>query len=426
MSAKTLFRSLFGRAALAFGLATALVPTAQAQVSPDLSWPAIFNPYTVHKIELEMSPAYWDTIRFDTSNSIVVPAQMKMAGMGPVAVDVRRKSSRALPSESDPRKVGLKVDIKGTVDWIGVKKLSLENSGDTSPVKEGVAWGMHNLAANDAYQPALAAWVEVHVNGEYLGVYVNNEQRDKQFLRNRRLYDKATTWMYKQDDIGLMERDGAPTEDPLSIDYDSPTYKALCYAPFRPVTTTTAKKGQAKSGCSTPADNQLALDLQTSIDMDMMLRQGAVDALIDNGDGLFSKGKNFFVVDFASTRGLKRLYFPWDLDGVFRSTSAGIYGIPGKRGAVTQTPYQQIILNNPTFRTQYNAVMTNVLNVKLTDIVIGNYLRDAKAAVAPSLQRDPYHAGSVGDFDALKKWLESRRVSVLKQVTDNGPPAPRK
>ncbi len=42
------------------------------------------------------------------------------------------------------------------------------------------------------------------VNGEYVGVYANVEQRNKQFLRNRGLYSSETkdgTWLYKVSDV---------------------------------------------------------------------------------------------------------------------------------------------------------------------------------------------------------------------------------
>jgi hypothetical protein len=57
---------------------------------------------------LAIDPADWDTIRFDTTNEIEVPAQFWADGESPILVSVRRKSSRALPSESNPLKIGLK------------------------------------------------------------------------------------------------------------------------------------------------------------------------------------------------------------------------------------------------------------------------------------------------------------------------------
>jgi hypothetical protein len=394
-----------------------------------LAWPQLFDPFVVRSFDLRMTQADWDIIRFDTTNTLKIDATLSMDGSEPVAVQVRRKSSRALPSELDPRKIGLKVDITGVPLWNGVKKLSLENGADSGPVKEGVAWALQQLASPAGYHAGLAAWANVQVTTEFgvdrLGVYVNNEQRDKQFLRNRGLFVSSSTWMYKQDDIGLMEHDVAPSDDPTSALYDSPAFKALCWSPFQPVSTNT-KKGAPKPTCVAPAsDAALESALDGWIDMDAMLRQGAVDTLTDNGDALFTNGKNYFVVDFATERGLKRLYYPWDLDGVFRNTKAGIYGTVGARNKVTQTPFQSVILNHPVMRARYNATLTALLDGPLSMPNLHAFLTAAEAAVNPHLQNDPYHNASMGDFGTLASWLHSRQSQIRAQVTANGPPAPR-
>ena len=109
-----------------------------------------------------------------------------------------------------------------------------------------------------------------------------------------------------------------------------------------------------------PSDAQLESLLNQYIEMQAMLTQGAIDAVMDNNDALFNHSKNYSFVDFADGR--KRRYYPWDLDAVFRSTTAGIYGRLSSRGKLTQQPFELAILNHPTFREQYNAIL-----ISLTD-----------------------------------------------------------
>src|SRR5687768_16800160 len=150
------------------------------------SWPEVFDPLTVRTMNLTIEPADWDTIRFDLTNEIEVPAQFWADNEAPILVSVRRKSSRALPSESDPVKIGLKIDINELVSGQlrhGLAKLSLENAGDISALHEGMARQLHQLAAGGGFYgpeayPALANWVHVTINGQYIGVYTNVEQRD--------------------------------------------------------------------------------------------------------------------------------------------------------------------------------------------------------------------------------------------------------
>ena len=322
-----------------------LLPTSASAELP--AWPHIFDPGRLMTFDLELAANDWDTIRKDTTNEIEVPAWFSADGEPAILVSVRRKSSRALPSEGNPQKVGLKVDINEFVDgqeWHGLTKLSLEN-GDPDPIAEGLAWNVHELASVDGfygagYHPALASWVRVNVNGDYLGVYSNVEQRDRRLLESRGLYVRGQTWLYEIDDrTGFAFEVGGPEH--------SAAYDALCYAPFR---------SKREATCPTPPDAVLETQLSALIEMQAMLTQGAIDALTANGDALFSHGKNYSFADFSPERDLKRRYYPWDLDAAFTGQDANIYG-KRKGKTLEQTPFQSVILNHPTFRAMYNQII---------------------------------------------------------------------
>jgi hypothetical protein len=384
------------------------------------SWPGVFDPLTLRTLNLTIDPADWDTIRFDLTNEIEVPAQFWADGEPPILVSVRRKSSRALPSEANPIKIGLKIDINELVDgqqWHGLVKLSLENAGDISALSEGMAWQLHQLAANAGFYgpeafPALANWVRVNINGEHIGVYTSVEQRDTQFLRNRGVRVSGKTWLYEIDDINQWALE--------SGDPHSPTFLTLCYSPFAPA----PKRGPA--ACPTPSDATLESTLDALIEMDAMLAQAAVDAFSDNPDALFSHGKNFFFADFDHS-GLKRRYYPWDLDAVFRSTSASIYGQAGRKG-VTQTPYEKIILNHPGLRLRYNTILSALVadGGPLSAANVNALLDALEPVLAPALAEDPFVADDpAGLFQALRTWIAQRIPNVKSQIQANGPPPPR-
>ena len=298
-------------------------------------------------------------------------------------------------------------------EWHGLVKLSLENGADVDPIAEGLAWNVHELAGVEGfygagYHPALASWVKVYVNGEYLGLYVNVEQRDRRMLENRGLFVRGQTWLYEIDDInGYALEVGDP---------DSPTYTQLCYAPFR-----------TSVACETPSDSVLATQLPELIDMQAMLTQGAVDALTGNQDALFSHGKNYFFADFANGR--KRMYYPWDLDAVFGGTDVNIYGkVKGKR--LVQTPFQSVILNHPLFRSQYNSIilgLTDPDSGPLSAAAILGLIDGIEPVVAEALVEDP-NAG-LGDIEELFAGLRatvSARVSSVRAQALADTPAPRR
>ena len=385
------------------------------------AWPDVFNPFQILTLNLQLSDQDWDTIRHDTTNEIEVPAMFWADGETPIRVSVRRKSSRALPSEADPIKIGLKIDINELVDgqkWRDLTKVSLENGADSGVVQEGLAWNLHRMASGSyGYQAAFASWVQVRINGQLIGVFVNAEQRDKQMLRNRGLWIDDETWIFDQDDIGVPEIEEG--------DGFSPTYDALCYVPFQ----VASKRGSGT--CSTPSDAVLATQLPLLVNMPGMLTQGAVDAYTDNPDALLSHGKNFQFVDFIDPnntgKDTRRLYFPWDLDAVFRSTSGNIYA-SGSGRKVSLSPYQEVILRHPVFRAQYNQIMLNLLNGPLSVGNIQSFLNQAEATISPALANDPFpttEASPANEFAQLRAWVAARDLNVRAQLSANGPPQPR-
>jgi hypothetical protein len=426
------------------------------ELQEHLSWPGVFDPSHVISLYFRMTEEDWNTVRFDASNSVLKPAWFRAAGEEEIKVELRRKSSRALPSEEDPWKVGMKVSINyvsGQI-WRGLNKLSLENGSDVGPVAEGVAWNLHQLASLDGFygedvNPGLAAWVKVYVkvcpsdDGEgfllkddaevveedyhYLGVYINVEQRNKRFMQNRNVYKKNYTWLYEVDDInvsvvdvGLEGEEGGP---------HSETYGALAFSPFQTVSSGSSKKSKG----TTLTDAELKARLDQYINMDAMLTQGAVDAFSTNPDALFSHGKNFKFIDFQSGYvpvgfggDTRRLYLPWDLDAVFGRTDFPIYGVPGGRNKITQTNYQDIILNHPEYREQYNRIMSELLEGPLHPDLMSNRLDEWKTAADQALKDDPYETyGKHMNFDDMKLWISKRVPAVKAMVSANNQPAPR-
>lgn len=404
-------------------------------------WVDVYNPAQVLTLNLEMDEHDWDIIRHDTTNEIEVPAMFWADGEDPISVSVRRKSSRALPSEGNPIKIGMKVDINEFVSgqlWHGVAKVSLENGADLGPIAEGLAWNFHELASIDGfygigYHAGLASWVRVVVNDEYIGLYISVEERDKQFLRNRNTFVNNRTWLYEIDDFG------AGVYELEVGDPHSPTWNTLKYSPFQ----VGARKNPVDP---TPSDDQLAVNLPNLIDMQVMLTQGAIDAFTQNKDALFTHGKNFRFADFQPTgaegdplAGLKRRYYMWDLDSGFANVSdldsgffnvsENIYSQKSRKGSFAPTEYQRVILQHPSFRQQYNDIMVGLLFGPLSESNLHAFLQTVQGAVTPALASDPYagfasEAAVANHFNGLKRWIDQRRQSVLNQVIQNTP-APR-
>ena len=152
-------------AAAVLGISTLAIAPPRTDAATD-GWPEAFDPLILRTLNIQMTPQDWDFIRKDLTETYR-PAQFWADGESPILVAVRRKSSRAYPSESNPIKVGLKIDINEYVDgqlWHGLNKLSLENGNGPGALGEGLAWNMHRLAGAPAggYPVAFANWARVN------------------------------------------------------------------------------------------------------------------------------------------------------------------------------------------------------------------------------------------------------------------------
>ena len=341
--------------------------------------------------------------------------------------------------------------------WHGVKKLSLENGDDVDVVSEGLAWFIHSLASEPeqgvypaSHQPGLANWstLTVHLAQDciqepcefFIGdttsvldpmIYLNVEQPDKQFLKNRGLWFSGETWLYKQD------LHGAPPEvkeagcDP-EVD-DSPAVIELNCAPFIPGT------GHTQDNTGTPVCN--LADVDRIVDMPVLLAQSAADALAGNPDGILTHVKNFYAVDYSavgecealpdgtgSLERQKRLHFSWDLDEAIANKNQNVYGKVRKRRGQTvlnQNGYEKQLLvdgDGQIFRTQFNQ---NIIALTEHDVIaaVHQFLNNMEAILSPHLLADQNSkiGNPAGHFRGLRSYLTKRAKIIREQVCADDP-----
>ncbi|MDA1264667.1 MAG: CotH kinase family protein [Planctomycetota bacterium] len=349
-----------------------------------------------------MSPSDWSTIQHDLTFDIEVPALMWMGNDPAILVSVRRKSCDALTSAAGFDKVSLKIDVNEYVDgqaWYDLKKLSLENGDDEDVVTEGLGWALHRMATGPIgydYEAALANWATVSINGVYTGLYVNAEQRDKSFLKNRGVWVKDETWLYHLDDVYSTTLKAGTG--------DSPVWQYLCYDPFQ----------SPNGGCPPPDPSGLFVDLTALVDMKGMLTVGAVNAFLSHGDSLFSKGKNVMFADFST--GQKRQYYPWDLDSVMTKLNHDIFN-PGDH-------YADALLGVPAFRDQFKQILTDLLQGPMHEAEAAQFLDQMEPILTPWLELDPNNrigtgAAIAGHFQSKQDWIVQRKANVLSQIAND-------
>jgi hypothetical protein len=236
----------------------------------------------------------------------------------------------------------------------------------------------------------MASWVTMNINGIDTGVYVNVEQVDKQYLQNRDTYVSGETWLYKVSDPNQPDmKVGGPE--------DSPTFMHLCYAPFG-------------TSCSAPDQQTIVEDVSELVNMQGLLTLGAVTQFSAGGDALFTAGKNFYFADF--TFGLKRRYYPWDLDSHLpgNGTTHDVYS-----GGADYAS----LLSIPEIRAQYSQILNELMCGPMSQQAVSAFLDEAEALITPDLEADVNNQidGSVAErFDGIRNWFAQRYAHVADQV----------
>ena len=423
---------------------------------PEPNWPEIFEPNwpmfggqpnEPMTLYLDMNSADWDDVIGNSpepGGCIAVEVArkawfwMKGEDANKIRVEVRRKKGFAFPDESNPVKVALKIDINqyygedpnAAPDWHGLKKLSLEaNSDSIDVISEGVACNIHRMAsATESYGWPVwhANWCKLYVNGTFNGIFVFVEQYDKSYLQHRNIYDAhGHTWLYKYHDC-----DGHFV---LKVGDDttprSQAVEALCYSPFySSVAQTQSSGGQ----CSVPDDANIIADMNQWVDMKRMLSSAAIDAFLANSDPLFESSNNTYFwdpnINEPNLAGKKRLYFPWDVDASFKAYTVDIYYTGSSDG------WDELILDIPVFRSQYNQIMRDLLDGPLTFADINDLLDTVEPVITAAAEADPWLMSHINDrigattaaevFDWLRNWFSQRIPNVLAQVEFDDPTLP--
>ena len=168
--------------------------SAQAQDANDPNANNLFDTGRILTFNITMDPTDWEALRTSCPDGQCIPdancdheywqATLQCGSVEPMLIGIRRKNDLAEPSEADPQKVSLKIDINRYIPgqlFAGKKKFSLENGSEGATVSEGLAWNIYQ-AASDSFVSGRCAWVKVYVNGSYKGLYNNVEQVDKVYL----------------------------------------------------------------------------------------------------------------------------------------------------------------------------------------------------------------------------------------------------
>ena len=381
-----------GSVVLLGAILAVIVAPARAQDCGDL-----YDPFQVLDFYVTMSLSDWEALRLSCPGGYCgerphdyFPAQFRCEDGPIIDVGIRRKNGLAEPSEDNPQKPPLKIDINEFIPeqtYMGKLKLSLENGQSDVLISEGLAWLFYRQAGIVAGR---AAWANVYVNGDYKGLYVNVEQIDKAYLTDNGIDEGG--FLFKVEDQRTREGESSPF--------------AFNWYPF--------DHPHAPPEEATPADwHDQAASL---VDIRQLLTLGAVENFVANTDAAFDKGTNYWYYDWAVfPQGRQpRLYLGWDLDTTMqrKQTDRPILGEgPGHLRL-------GLVVEDEAFQAQYLTIYDELIRDPLALSQTLALVNDLEPVLTPHVDADPHQTmgGAGGEFERLRGYLEARTAFVRAEL----------
>ncbi|MEE9366822.1 MAG: CotH kinase family protein, partial [Dehalococcoidales bacterium] len=382
----------------------------------------LFDPRRILDVNITMDAGDWDTLRFSCPGGWCGepphpywPATLECGdlGIGPMLVGIRRKNDVAEPSEADPQKVSLKIDINRFAPgqlFAGKKKLSLENGSEMAIVTEALSWNIYQAAG---FISGRAAWCKVYVNGSYKGLYANVEQVDKVFLTDNGIDNGGFLWK-DHELLGQQQRTRELETSPFNFNwypFDHPDYMVETIPP--------------------PVDwRDQAL---WRVDMPHILTLAAAENFISNQDAAIQKNTNYWYYDWSTEPNddpngqQPRLYFPWDLDTTLKGGEIERGIIDQKddghmwEGLIEELDEAGVPFAEPTFQDDYLDIYTNLLDGPLELSKMLTLVNNIESVIVAEVDADPYtHLTDVNtaewEFKHIRDFLTARTAYVTAQL----------
>ena len=313
-----------------------------------------------------------------------IPAKLTVNGIIYDSVGVRYKgnSTFCLPNDNSNSKVPYNIDLNYFLDdqeLLGYKKIKLANAWmDPTFVKQIIGSNIYRR-----YLPTGESnLVKLNVEGDYLGLYINDESINKQFLKKH--FDEKSGPLFKCDNIDrFCDTLNAPSAMPPNLYYFG-TDSTLYFDSYD----MKSDDGWLELVELTRVLEQDFTNLDSILNIDRTLWAFAVNQVLLNLDCY----NTYYVHNYYLYQTKDNLFqmIPWDLDNTFSGAIMGFdYFTPSNiyeydpyfsgpsLGGSTQPWDERVLLykllNNPDYRKIYTAHINTIIEESLdTSIISAN------------------------------------------------------
>lgn len=315
--------------------------------------------------------------------------------------------------------------------FYGLEKMNLNGEhNDPSVIRSKLCWDLFH----DFKIPAPRSnHVEVYINHNYYGLYINVEHIDENFVLSR--FGNNQGNLYK-------------CLWPADLDYLGPNpddYK-LMHGDRRVYELKTNKAEDDYSDLAhliqiinnTPQENFIS-ELDKVFNVYDYLKIIAIDIITGNWDGYIYNKNNFYL--YKNTKTGKFEYIPYDTDNTFGIdwmniswATRDIY--QWQQGGDEVRPLYTRLMNTPEFRDQYSYYLKKFINEYSDDSIFFPKIDKIKNMILPYVENDPFYpldyGFTTGDFInsyvtalgghvpiGLKTYISLRNTTALQQIIQN-------
>lgn len=365
--------------------------------------------FLLHPDNIE-SETYLQAI-FEMTNS-----RMDTALVQPVGIRLRGNTSRW--HNKKPFKIDFR-EFDGE-KFFGYKKFNLKpNTNDPSHFREPLTLQYYREMGVPA---ARTHPTEVYINDEYMGIYTNVEQIDDEFLNLR--YGHEEGFLYKCSYGASLEDDGQVFN------------AAIFESEINEEDDTRSELDHFVDILNNSSDDAFVSSIESVFEVDLYLRQLAVESVLGHWDGYSFNQNNFYL--FYNGQSGKFEFFPYDADNTWGIDWVDIDWATrdlNAWGSDDARPLTQRILDVPAYREQYIAYVKALFRDYFNEGYLMPLLTDYKEIVSDAVLNDSYFDDSFGfmhanflnaftepaDMDnhvqyGILEYLEARTESASQQV----------
>jgi hypothetical protein len=432
-AARAFVTSQRGRGRFGGGTSTGPVPgrlLTPADVKPPYPTTKLYDGDTVRTIFIQFENADWESELTAFYNTDVdVPATVVVDGKSypDVGIHFRGNSSYRQVPDGYKRSLNLSFDFEHPrQNLLGYTSLNLLNSHEDPTFLRTV---LSQEIARD-FLPALQSnFVRVVINAENWGIYVNNQQFNREFLGEWFPSSKGARWKVPGSPRG---RGG------LEYWGDDPAQ----YKRVFEIRSSDDPKAWTDLVHLTKVLNQTPLDmleeaLAPILDVDGALRFLAVDVTLNNGDGYWTRASDYTL--FEDAKGRFHI-IPGDMNETFSDGGRG-FGFGGVPPSPTldplvglndtSKPLRSRLLMVPGLRARYLDYVHQIAEKWLDWKRIGPLAERYQSLIAAEVRSDPRKLDAFEEFPVdmpgagdLRSFIERRRAYLLSYPRpETGPSA---